>query len=237
LNPDLQVLMEIQFYSDEKTRLKNRCQQIPEQIGELDTRLSRAKKHVDSVKEKIRENELRIRKCESHIRESKDQQGKYRAQLFKLKSNREYQALNAEIETLADRISLLETEIIESMEIIDEAHKEHAAAVENLSLEEKRITSEKKLLNAELQEEKRRLTEMEKAYSEKRNDLSDDLLSQYDKLVRKNGRAVAELSDKNCGNCFVKVQPQIAASIQGNSNLVNCDKCGVFLFVSEDGKG
>ena len=233
MNPDLQLLMEIQFYSDEIKRLQNRCQEIPEQINELDEELICMTKKVERFKEIIREHELKIRVCEGKIKESKEKQGKYRAQLFKLKSNREYQAMNTEIEMLAEQISQFETEIIESMEIIDETRVKYTAGTEKLSNEERRFNDQKKILNSELKEEKRRLDEMEKAYTEKRSVLSEELTDSYDRLIRRNGRAVAELLDKNCGNCYVKVQPQIAAAVQSNSHLVNCDKCGVFLFVKE----
>ncbi|MGB3975216.1 MAG: hypothetical protein WBM02_03480 [bacterium] len=233
MHPDLQLLIEIQSYSDKRAKSQIRCREIPEQINELDEELMCLKKKVEHFQEKIREYKLKINICEGKIKELKEKQGNHRAQLFKLKSNREYQAMNTEIELLAEKISLLETEIIESMEIIDKARDEYDAGKEKLSSEEDRLTKDKKRLDSELQNEKLQLGGFEKAYLEKRNALSEELLDRYDRLIRKHGRAVAELVEKNCGNCCMRVQPQIAAAVQSNSELVNCDKCGVFLFVKE----
>lgn len=225
--------MSLQSLADEVVRLKRRCNEIPVMIKNLDTQLASSEKKLDSIKTQIKENEGRIRKCESAIQDARDQQGKYRTQLFKLKSNREYQALNTEIVALGEKISASETEIIEIMERNDNAQSMRTDAEKHLKEEKTRISLEKSRFESELKEEQRRLQEAESAYIEIRKSIEESIVMQFDKLVRKNGRAVSELHNKDCGNCFVKVRPQIAASVIGNSNLVNCDKCGVFLYMPE----
>jgi uncharacterized protein len=233
LNPLLNDLMETQFLSDELSRLQKIVKQAPTQIAKLDAQLKTARTKRDSIKDKIQATEMKIRKCESLTKDAKEQQGKYRNQMFTTKSNREYQTLNSEINALNDKISQYETDIIESLEYIDNAKAELSDSEKYLKEEEVRIAEEKDKLNAELREDQRRLQEIESGYTAKRSLLPEELLLHYDKLVRKNGRAVARLDQKTCGNCFVRVQPQIVARAFGNSNLVNCDKCGVFLYVSE----
>ncbi len=233
MNPLLKILMEVQFLSDELSRLEKLCKQTPELIARLDAQLKTSKKKRDAIKDEIQANEMRIRKCEGLIKDAKDQQAKYRTQMFTTKSNREYQTLNSEINALNDRISQYETDIIETLDLIDEAKESLKKSESHLKDEETRIASEKEKLNVEDQENQRRLHETRAGYTKKRTALPEELLEKYDKLVRKNGRAVSRLDKNTCGNCYVKVQPQIVARVFGNSNLVNCDKCGVFLYVSE----
>ncbi|MCD4652664.1 hypothetical protein K8T06_01875, partial [bacterium] len=165
--------------------------------------------------------------------DSRDQQGKYRMQLFKLKSNREYQALNKEIELLDKKISESETDIIERMESIDNAEIEQKEAEIYLKKEETRVGLQKATVEKELKEETRRLIEAETVYSKEHGNLDESLRDNFDRLVRKNSRGVAELNGRNCGNCFVKVRPQIAASAMGNTEILTCDTCGVYLYSRE----
>ncbi|MBN1295981.1 hypothetical protein JXA80_04320 [bacterium] len=222
--------MYLQHLLDEIQAHQRRCREIPELIASLTEKLTGARTKVDAIKVSITENEGKIRKSERLITDSRDMQGKYRTQLFKLKSNREYQALNKEIEVLSERISDAETEIILSMEEIDRARDQLTEAEGYLNSEKERIGQEQKVLEAELHEERRRLSEAEIAYRERYGKLGDDIRDNYDRLIRKNGRAVAELNQKSCGNCFVKVRPQIAATAADNNTLVLCDKCGVYLY-------
>ncbi|MBN1879432.1 hypothetical protein JW823_04915 [bacterium] len=233
MNPDLEKLMNIQHLSDEIQRLKKRCDEIPGILLDFDRQLDSSQKKLDSIKSLIKDNEARIRKCEIAIQDARTQQGKYRTQLFKLKSNREYQALNSEITLLGEKISAFETEIIENMENNDSAQCARKQAEEHLKAEKIRIGEEKLKISSELSEEKRRLEDAQAAYERQRQEMDEEIISQFDRLVRKNGRAVSELHGKNCGNCYVKVRPQIAASVIGNTCLLNCDKCGVYLYSVE----
>lgn len=233
LNPDLEKLIRLQHLSDEIKRHTKRCDEIPAEINTLESLLKNAQSKIDSVKQKIKDSEGIIRKNERTIADSREMQGKYRTQLFKLKSNREYQALNKEIELLKEKISECETQIIMNMEEIDNSEKDLTEAEAYLKDEKKRIDQLKAERNSELKEEQRRLSEAESAYQEIYGTIDEELRDVYDRLVRKNGRAVAEVNQKCCGNCYVKVRPQIAATAQGNDTLIQCDKCGVYLYNPE----
>lgn len=235
MNPVLKKLIRVQNLADQIKSHQKRCTEVPAQIELLEKQFATAQAKADSVKTKIKDNETKIRKNEQSIADSRDQQGKYRTQLFKLKSNREYKALNKEIEMLNEKISASETAIIEAMEAIDNAGTEMKDAEMHLKEEKARIDLDKKALEHELTEENRRLKEAEDAYASEHESIPEETRVVYDRMVRKNGRGIATIEGKNCGNCYVKVQPRIAATALGNDTLINCDKCGVFLFNLESG--
>ncbi|HPQ39968.1 MAG TPA: hypothetical protein PLV45_06295, partial [bacterium] len=212
MNPDLEKLIRLQHLADEILHHRTRCDSIPREMTQLNSQLEGAVSKVDRITQQIRDSEARIRKNERAISDSREMQGKYRTQLFKLKSNREYQALNKEIELLKTKISECETEIIISMEEIDSAEKKLSDAKAYLKEETQRIEVLKRDLESELKEEQRRLAEAESAYGDVYNELEPVQREDYDRLVRKNGRAVADIHQKCCGNCHVKVRPQIAAT-------------------------
>ncbi|MCD4653365.1 hypothetical protein K8T06_05465, partial [bacterium] len=143
MNPVLKMLIRIQHLADQINGHRKRCDEIPTMIQRLEKQLANAREKLKSIKATIKENEEQIRFKERFIADSRDQQGKYRMQLFKLKSNREYQALNKEIELLDKKISESETDIIERMESIDNAEVEQKKAEIYLKEEETRVGLQK----------------------------------------------------------------------------------------------
>jgi uncharacterized protein len=230
LDSVLDKLIELHKIDSELNDLRKRCREIPVQMDHISDQLNRAKEKIETTKNIISSNEKRIRSNEKMIESHREQQGKYRAQLFKLKSNREYQALNSEISLLDDKISELETDILEVMEQIDKGNNELGKLTSDLKQQEAIIIAQHQDLEKDLKSEQEALGLREKDRADVQQSVDPEIMSRYDRLVRKHGSAVAEIVTGNCGGCFVRIRPQLSAMARSNDQLVNCEKCGRYLF-------
>jgi uncharacterized protein len=230
LKADLENIISLHKTDSVIESFKRICTEIPVVIAKLKNEISSVRRKIDDYKVEIKENEKKIRKNEQDIETHRQQQGKYRAQLFKLKSNKEYTALNAEIIVLDEAISKLETEILELLEKSDRSRESLKLLELSIKDEELRINAKIREKEAELDQEKEKLEHEELVRSALIESLHSETVEKYLKIVKKRGSAVAEIISGNCGGCNVKVRPQMASLVRSNDQLIQCEKCGRFLY-------
>ncbi|MDB4161425.1 C4-type zinc ribbon domain-containing protein [Bacteroidia bacterium] len=191
-----------------------------ELIG-LNTRLTNFNTEIETFNEQTIANREQIRTSTELIR-------KYKAQLEKVKNNREFDALNKEVEIqdltiLAaekkigeiDRSIKLKEELINEVQTkLDEREKD----LENKKTELKEITAETE------KEEAAIATEKENA----KESVDEKLIKAYDRIREnfRNGIAVAPILRAACGGCFAKVPPQLQSDIRQSKKIVICEACG-----------
>jgi predicted nucleic acid-binding Zn-ribbon protein len=191
-----------------------------ELIG-LTTRLTNFKTEIETFNEQIVANREQIRTSTELIR-------KYKGQIDNVKNNREFDALNKEVEIqdltiLAaekkigeiDRSIKLKEELISEVQTkLDEREKD----LENKKTELKEITAETE------KEESTIAVEREKA----KDSVDEKLIKAYDRIREnfRNGIAVAPILRGACGGCFAKVPPQLQSDIRQSKKIVICEACG-----------
>lgn len=191
-----------------------------ELIG-LNTRLANFNTEIDTFKEQIVANKEQIRTSTELIR-------KYKAQLESVKNNREFDALNKEVEIQdltiqaaekkmgeIDRSIKLKEELINDVQAkLDEREKD----LENKKTELKEITAETEKEEAAIAAEKLKAIDS----------VDDKLIKAYDRIREnfRNGIAVAPILRAACGGCFAKVPPQLQSDIRQSKKIVICEACG-----------
>ena len=101
---------------------------------------------------------------------------------------------------------------------------------------EDRVISRASLLN-KLQEielrmkkaPKEQLRELQKHDQLIREELDDNLLTRFDKLMERYGYAVAEVVDGACQSCNMRLATQMSSAIVGSNDIFVCENCGKFL--------
>ena len=232
MNNTLENLITLHRVDSEIKTIQKQRDEIPRQMENLKDQVRILESGILNAKNQIKENEKTIRKNEQAIEDHRQQQGKFRTQLYKLKSNREYAALNDEIRNLDRAIEQLETQILEKLENNDILR-------ENLKTQEIKFDTDKSVVENQVKELAAVLKEVEdnlKRAEASRAGLigliGQEVVDRYLKISRKNGSSVAEIIHGHCGGCNIKVRPQIASTVRTNSELINCEQCGRFLFWS-----
>jgi len=233
LDATLEKLIQLQKTDEVIQSLKVKSESIPDDIAGLDAKLNESRATVEKIKNKIKENELCIRKNESSIEECRQQQGKYRGQLFKLKSNREYLALKTEIDLLDGKISGYETEIIEMLEDTDTQKENLVKSEGELKEKTKTLNQEKNELSKVLEKVNTELIQSDSLQKKLESQIPEETLGKYQRISAKRGSGVSEIKTGNCGGCYMKVRPQISAMVRANDQLINCEKCHRFLYWSD----
>lgn len=227
----LELLYELQQHEDNTADIKIRIDEIPKTIEDLESERNGKAKIVNDSRLKLDESVKKREKLEKEILLIKEKIAKYKDQLNKSTTNKEYQGFISEIKYEEDKILSIEEKIIEEMLVSDEVMEE----IRESEVEYKTIADDynKKIedLNENLKYYKNKLLEEENNKKELRKPIPDNLVNIYDNLInKKNGKAISYVETNFCGICNVMIRPQRLSELITTNSIFICENCGRILY-------
>ncbi len=193
------------------------------------------KEKLKSIEESRQKSQLKQKEKEMALAEKEEGIKKSQGQLGQLKTNKEYHAKLAEIESLKADKSIIEEEILVAMDEIDALKNAIDAEKKNLEGEEKSFNEKKNTILARGKEIDGLLSDLEG----KRKILSDSvdkqILQRYEHILHgKEGLALVKVQNTSCGGCFMTVPHQVINEIKMHERLITCDMCARILYLEDD---
>ena len=237
LRDQLELLWELQKIDLDLKDIKEERDRYPKEIKKLDEKKNIEKEKVQKEKEKVELLEKERRQKEGHLNLEQEKVKRAESRMFEVKTNKEYQALLNEIETIKEASSREEEEILRVLDEIDELKK-------NFSKREKEVTAILEKIEAEkkaIQEKMVQDDEIWKKQMERREALSKQIESKLYKLYstlkdKRQGVGVVGVKHETCQGCFVNIPPQMFIEVQKNNALIRCPNCNRVLYWEGDGK-
>ena len=232
MDSNLQRLQELQVLDSRVAGLERKLEAIPTRIHGIRDGLQQAKASVDAIRAKLDGARKDIRTKEKELEYQAAQRKKLEAKLYEVKTNKEYSAVLAEIESAKVEKDRIEEEILALMELQERLGREVVEADARLRPQE----AEAKVQEAAATEELRALeVDVEAARSERESvvrDVPRDLLAQYARLLKgRAGLAVALVGSNGiCSGCRVTLTPQRFNEVRQSSQILICENCGRFLY-------
>ena len=227
----LELLYKLQQFDDRVTETNVRISEIPVTIETLEKDRDSKADIVKKSKQKLDDN-LKIRKkFESDIALIREKISKYKEQLNKSTTNKEYQGFISEIKFEENKILEIEEKIIEEMlksdEIMEEVRKSESEFLAIAEDYNKRIED----LNQNLKYFKEKLSDEQNNKEDLRKTVPANLLAIYDKLIKnREGKAISFVETNFCGICNVKIRPQRLSELISTTNIFICENCGRILY-------
>ena len=207
-----------------KGELPMEVQDLEDDIAGLNTRIGRINENLEEISTEISNHNTNIKESEALIE-------RYTKQLDDVKNNREFDALNKEIELQKLEIQLSEKRIKEA-KIAEEKKQESLGKVEErLKKREEDLKRKKTELGDILAKTEKEEEKLLKSSASARKGIEERLLKSYDRTRKnyRNGIAVATLTRESCGGCFNKIPPQVQIDIGVMHNIIACEHCGRIL--------
>lgn len=227
----LEILYSLQLHDDQLKETENLIKEIPGEIKKVEEERDGKNTIIENSRLKLNENVKKREKLEKEILVIKEKIKKYKEQMTKATTNKEYQGFIAEITFEESNISGVEEKIIELMLESDEIMNE----IRDSETEFNKITAEYntkiKDLNTSLEYQKAKLDHMAKERKELRAKIPANLLHSYDHLAKnRNGKAISYVETDFCGICNVKVRPQRLNELISSNEICVCENCGRILY-------
>jgi hypothetical protein len=231
MNADLERVIALQRLDSTVHSAERRLAEEPTREQAFEARLEGARQHVTTAKDRLTENQNARRAIEKEVAVQQGRLSKFRDQLMEVKTNREYQAMQHEIEIAQNEVKALEERILERMLEADDLAAIVKRVEGELSAEQQKITAERRDMAAEHAE----LTGLLDKNAADRKTLvaaiDKQVLAIFDLVSqRRHGVAVAEARDGICTICHVRLRPQVFNTIRRNDEIIQCDSCQRILY-------
>jgi len=225
-------LAEVQKLDVERFDLRSQIEDFPEKIRDMDELLKTKKSEAETIHDELKRIQVLKNDKETEMGIKEEKINKHQTDLYQIKNNKEYTALEREIKSIKADISLLEEEIINYLDKIEEARiqgekkkKEFEAEQEKIELEKTEIAAEEKRFSA-------RLSKLDEERSSLAEKIAPSIIEVYERILKNRGRiALAKVNGNFCGACNMQLRPQIVNDAKLQKNIVSCENCGRMLYV------
>jgi hypothetical protein len=229
--PDLERLLELQRLDTAAEDARKTIASCPQRIAALDAQLESARDALVDAKARKTQNESERRALEKDLATVRARRSKYQDQSMEVKTNREFHAIQHEMQAADEEIKRLEDQLLENMLAADEIAAAAKAADAAHTDAERSVTAQKQALTEERDRLDRSLADLARSRAALAATIAPDAYAVYDTVSR--GRkqpAVAEARDGLCVVCHVRLRPQIYQEIRRNSHIVQCESCQRIMF-------
>ena len=238
MKEQIALLVEIQKIDQEIKSLTAKKETLPEKARELDAAFQSRKERVDEEKTGLESLNKLHKEKESELKQGQEKLRKTKDRLLEVKTNKEYQAMLAEIEAAEQGNGRVEEEILILYDRIDEKknllkghENEFVQYRGTYETERKKIDEELASIDGELEAQK-------KKYDACIPGLKPDLRRRYEMIKgRRNGIAVVPARNSICSGCNLNLPPQLYNELQRSEELICCPNCNRIIYREESANG
>ena len=230
---ELDKLIELQKTDTNLRRLKNLLETANTRRAEIEQEFEQ---HAFSVREiQNRRDELHAKRAdlEKQIAENKTYLERADRNLKHAQNSKEYETAMRETDALQKQIAAFETQIVETMEGIEEVEKEIEERADEINTLDAKRAEALKEFDAALGKDKAEY-EIETGHRATAfATLPARLASVYDRLAQRSrdGIAVAEVVNGACSACYMHLRPQVQLNVKKGDEIITCENCARILFL------
>jgi len=235
LLPELSKLIDVQELDKVIQEVAGELEWLPGELKTVEAALEDLKaQHAAGLQELEGLQKLR-RDTEAETAEMEAGIKKSRARLMEIKSNIEYKAMLKEIAFKEDQRDQRETRSLELMDLM-EVKKQTQNEIETQIQETQDMLAQRSAeVAAQITKLEARRAELEEQRKKLRKGLPAALLKRYEFIrLRRNGTAIASVSDGVCFGCHMNILPQQFIDLQKGEEILQCPHCQRILYWQEE---
>jgi predicted nucleic acid-binding Zn-ribbon protein len=231
LREQLELLWELQKIDLELNSIQGGRDRYPKEMKKLEEKQRIEKERIQKEKEKIELLEKTRRQKEGQLNLEQEKTKRAEGRMFEVKTNKEYQALLSEIDTIKEANSRMEEEILQVLDEIDELKKDLAKREKEVGITLEKIEADRKNIQEKIAYDDKVWTDQMGRREVLSKKIESKMLKLYDTLKEKRqGVGVVSIKSETCQGCFVNVPPQMFIEVQKNNALIRCPNCNRILY-------
>ncbi len=209
--------------------------ELPIEVSDLEDEIEGLHARQNRIEEEINGMQQFIEDKKNIIKEAGELVKKYEKQSDNVKNNREFEAINKEIEMQTLETKLAEKHIKDATEEIAEKAKQLELAKKAVATKETNLKGKKGELEKIIAETDKEEKNYNKQADAARENVDERLLVSYDRIRKnyRNGLAVVPVERDSCGGCFNAIPPQKQSDIKQRKKIIVCENCGRILVDDE----
>jgi hypothetical protein len=232
---ELQTLIGLQEHDTRIAGLEVEAARLPREIAALHAALTEARKAVEALRARLDASRKELRARERDLDDIGVKRAKSEGRLYEVKTNAEYSAVLAEIESIKSQKARTEEEILALMERQESLAGEIGEAEARCASREEQVRRDETAIRQRLAGVEQQLVEARAERAGLAREVPRNTLADYERIL-KAGRGLAVASVTNalvCDGCRVTIRPQAIQELRLGQALLHCESCGRFLYWRE----
>jgi predicted nucleic acid-binding Zn-ribbon protein len=210
--------------------------ELPREMEEIDSTVQARKRSLEIADEEILELNGRKEPLEIELKENQSILDAADTRIKKIKTNKEFLALQREIDIAKKRKFDLEDQILQLMEKIETRTKERDRIFKTFENDRVGLDERKEVLLKKQKELQAIIDKLKGQLDVLRVKVDRALLSRYDRIKEKrNGLVVVECENGVCMGCHIHIQPQLFNELVKGDKMISCPACQRILYVNPEG--
>ena len=212
--------------------IRDGLEKYPSEIGELKEDLRNRRESIELKESRVEELRSERKSLESSLGLNLDSIKKSEARLFEIKTHKEYEAIQKEITQTKKENLEIEDRTISIMEETEETEK-------LLGEEKTAYSALEEEYGGKITEKERKIEELEvsrKPVEKEKSDLASridpKILPVYERILERNGKALALAENEKCTSCNINIPPQLFNEILKRIKLIQCPSCRKILYTN-----
>ncbi|OGL15317.1 MAG: hypothetical protein A3K12_09150 [Candidatus Rokubacteria bacterium RIFCSPLOWO2_12_FULL_71_19] len=232
MDGQLRALIELQTLDTKIAGLEAEAARLPQEIARLRAGVDEMRKQVEAARAGLDAARKETRAREKDLDDSQVKRQKFEAQLYQVKTNKEYSAVLTEIEEVKQQKARIEEEILTLMERHERLAAEIKEAEGRLKVAEAQGAAGEKALRAKLAAVEAELAVVRGERTGVARELPVNVIADYERLLRgRGGLALAVVTLPNlCSGCRMTITPQRLQELKQQNAPIPCESCGRYLY-------
>ncbi len=232
MKAELEQLIALQITDTTIRKLQGELDAIPQRRAAIENEFEQRAFEFRAIENRRDEARAKRAKFDTELAETRTHAEKAERDLMSSTDSKTYQAAIREADAAKKHISTLETNILEQMEIVEQAEKEIAEREADIS----RISAEKdeklQAFDAQTSAQTGEIDVLRAKRERLTASLSKPVSALYNRISSRirGGIAVAEARNNSCSACFMAQRPQVMTQIRRGDEIITCDNCSRILY-------
>ena len=230
----LEILKRLQVVDGELFRLRKAQEEKPRELERVAAAVAAREAQLKAAEERLKTLQLSQKEKEIDLQTREASVKKLQGQLFQVKTNKEYTAMQHEIDALKADNSLIEEAILKAFDAIDQAVKDRQREQGLVAQEQARLRVERERIERELATIGEQIAQLERTRETLRPDVPPPALATYERVLGiREGLALVPLLNDSCGGCHRRLPPQVINQVYLKAELITCENCNRILYFDE----
>ncbi len=235
LKEQLRNLLELQTIDTEIYNLEAEKQAKPQETKALDDAFQAKKQGLADLEKKSLDTQKQKKDRELELASKEEGAKKLQAQLYSLKTNKEYQTMLQQINDAKADSSVIEDEILALMDQLDRVKADTDKEKQALQEEEKKFNQEKKKIQERIKEIDDRLAQLQGQRNQVMPGIDRKILTQYERILNnRDGLAIVSVKGNSCQGCNMFVPAQVINLIKMYERIITCEVCNRMLYIKDE---
>lgn len=186
---------------------------------------------IGSIKEDLKQKKAELDSCELELAEKEQKITNLGNRRIQLKTQKEVEAIDHELQKHNTDKDALEEDIINLMEKIDNLENDAANVQDELVNTDKQASQDIEMLKNRIGSAIKDEQEKKDSFEQGVNELSPEYRSRFLKLTgASHGKAIVPIDGEICQGCNFQVPVSIVMELGDNEKPVVCTNCGRFIY-------